>query len=122
MMWSRLQFFVFIQGGVLSGAYAMRGTPFVANGLLGLGVFLSLLVLFMFNRDEMIRDANRELLERCGRALSPHFPDLPDHPFRLSVDTAWPAPFSASKIARLAFLLFIAIDLGVMAIVTLEAF
>lgn len=109
LMWNRLQFLVAVQAAVLTGAYTMRSQAGLPVALLVLGFLLSLAVLLMMKRDEQIRDVNRPLIEYIGIKLSRECGDC--KPFTLAPTPKGGALFHATALNRIAFGIFMGIDL-----------
>jgi len=98
LQWGRLQTLGITQLGVLGAAYAIRGHKPVSLGLIALGAILSLLVFFLFMRDQEYRFAVRKKVR-----------DLEE--FEQSVPRTVLAPLTGRIIAWILFASLFAADL-----------
>ena len=66
LMWSRAQFVFLIQAAIIGGSYSVSSDPLAAFCLTILGIITSYIVLYIFSRDEQLRDINNELIVPDG--------------------------------------------------------
>ena len=68
LFWSTVQMLIAVQGAVLAASYAVHAT-WLGPAVLGLGAGLSLFLLFVSNKTERDRDANRPLIDALATRL-----------------------------------------------------
>ncbi|MCL1073327.1 hypothetical protein [Shewanella dokdonensis] len=101
VMWSRVQWLIAIQTAAIGGAYALGTDNHDISSAVVLCVcaFVTVILLFMMRRDEVIRDANLPLL----KTLHPEFIFSP----KLSKG----APLKGRQLNAILFFSFLVMDL-----------
>lgn len=94
LKWSRLQALAAVQAGVLAASYAVRHDLWFATSIVVAGIILSVLLFFLMQRDQLIRDANIRLVSGI----------VTDPPRR------WFAPLRGREILRIAFVVLVFVD------------
>ncbi|MDF0534850.1 hypothetical protein KDN34_07405 [Shewanella yunxiaonensis] len=99
VMWNRVQWLIAIQTAAIGGSYALKADPHNSGFVLCLCAFVTIILLLMMRRDEVIRDANLPLL----RTLHPDFTFSPK----------WSkgAPLKGRQLNNILFFSFLFMDL-----------
>ncbi|MBO1272663.1 MULTISPECIES: hypothetical protein [Shewanella] len=99
VMWNRVQWLIAIQTAAIGGAYALKSDPHNSAVVLCLCAFVTVILLLMMRRDEVIRDANLPLL----KTLHPQF--------TFSPKCSKGAPLKGRQLNGILFFSFLLIDL-----------
>jgi hypothetical protein len=116
LLWSRVQTWFAIQAAGIGVAYTVGHENLVVSlGALGLGLLFTVLIFFLTQRDQQIRDVNRKLVEELAEKLGSA--EKTESRFRVWCDPKWPARLRGRHILWIAFATVLVADVIVGGIV-----